>query len=308
MKRRILLVLLIVAIVIPVGIVLHDVCVYLKLEREKETATGTQDTTGFLADYDRKIFGKYRFNRGSSSGQDIYMETTDEAGNPSHEVLAGGGAIEKLMHDGNRYIAYHISERIFKDTDREDVQTVETGEQYYAILDTQTKQTERFADVETLSDAIRERKIRFGNWYYTAAQNSSEGTRTPLVGEYSFEYIDSVHGQNILRREIPVFYGDMDNIKTDGARFVSFRMRRVHERDKPWYDDPVTNSLLSAPSEKRIGIYRRGYLNWFYVYYDRYVLFDAENNTVREFEKERELNAVCKSESILLRPVEIRKN
>jgi hypothetical protein len=211
------------------------------------------------------------------------------------------------MHDGERYIAYHFSEQIIQDTDREDVRTVETGEQYYAVLDTQTEQFERFEDIEALSEAIRDRQIHFGNWFYTYAQDSSEGIRTPLVGEYAFEYLDSVHCQNILRREVPVFYGVLENVQTDGRRYFAFRQRIIRDDAKPWYNDPVTNALLSAPSEKWVGLYRRQFLIWYAVYYDRYVLFDAENNTAREFEKERELEDVCKSENIPLRPVEIRK-
>ena len=148
--------------------------------------------------------------------------------------------------------------------------------------------------------------MHFGNWFYTSARNSTEGIRTPLLGEYAFEYLDHVHGQHILWREIPIFYGVLDNIRTDGMRFISFRARQVHETNT-WYLDPITNALLSSPSNKRIGTYRRGFLDWYYVYYDQYVLFDTMGNMAHEFEKERELKALCDSENISLHAVEIRK-
>lgn len=304
-KRLVFRSLLVIVVLIPIGIILHDAIVYVVDEKEKETATGTQDTTGFLADYDRNIFGKYRFNRGNSIHQEIYAEVTNNDGT-NHEILVSGGTIEKLMHDGERYIAYHFTEDVEADEWNGVMQTG-SDEQYYAILDTQTKQTEKFADIETLSAAILERQIHFGNWFYTYAQDSSEGIRTPLLGEYSYEYLDSVHGQSILRREVPIFFGVMANVQTDGERYIAFRERIIHDTAAPWYDDPVSNALLSAPSEKRIGLYRRSFLIWFSVYYDQYVLFDTQSNTVHEFNKARELESFCNAKRILLHLVNIRK-
>lgn len=299
---------LLICVLIIVGVILHDIHVAHVLEKEAETATGMQDTTGILDDYDRQIFGGFRFLRGSSVGQSIYDSSGYNNRNdiPPDAFLVSGGKIEKFMHDSSRFIAYHMTEKIVIKI-KDGVEQYGDGEQFYAILDTQTKQIERFADIVELSNTILERQIHFSNWYYTAALNSLEGVRTPLVGEYSFERIGSAYGQSILQREIPIFFGRIEDVQTDGKRYITFRLRIINDDLTPWYNDPVTNTLLQAPSTKSIGLYRRGFLDWYSVFYDQYVLFDTQGNTVQEFNKASEIESFCASEKISLRSVEIRK-
>ncbi len=274
-------------------------------QTEKTETVDPSDKVYIVADYDRKIFGPYRFNRGSSEGQFIYEQTDSDI--DSKSVLVGGGKIEKYLHDGSRFIAYHYTERICTKVEDSEI-PIADGDQYYAILDTQEKTIEKFTDIEALSKAVQKRDLSFGNWFYTAAGNSIEGIRTELLGDYTCEYLNEARGQSILLREIPLFYGVLQNVCTDGERYIAFRQRIINDELRPWYNDPITNTLLHAPSETRIGLYRRGLLDWYSVFYDQYVLFDTQDHSVREFEKERELKAFCESKDICLQTVEIRKN
>lgn len=300
--RKFRWVLLVLCILIPVSILLHDCAVARKRSSEAETATGWQDQTDMLADYICTIFGKYRLNRGNSKVQSIYYERTPQLSGLPENVVLASGTIEKYMHDSKRYIAYHITQQ----------NTVENrrvpGDAYYAILDTQTETTERFADIEALSEAVRTRGLEFGNWYYTYARNSVEGIRTPLVGEYSFEYVSNIHGQGVLLREVPLFFGVLDSVQTDAVRYIAFRQRIIHNDTKPWYADPITNALLSSPSESRIGLYRKSFLIWYSVYYDRYVLFDTQENAVQEFSSKKEIQKHCTQNEISLQDVAVQKS
>lgn len=272
----------------------------------KTETVDSSDKVYISADYDRKIFGPYRFNRGSSQGQYIYEQLNSDTDRDAQSVLVRGGKIEKYMHDGSRYIGYHMTERIVTGS-IDGVEQYGDGKAYYGILDTQTKAIEIFSDIDALSKAIQKLDLRFGNWFYTAAGNSIEGIRTPLYEDYSYEYLNETRGQSILRREIPLFYGILQNVRTDGERYISFRQRTIRNAAATWYDDPVTNALLHAPSKKRIGLYRGGFLDWYSVYYDQYVLFDTRDYTVQEFKNERKLKKFCDSEKISLQVVEIRK-
>ena len=257
------------------------------------SATGEEDKVDIVADYDCRIIGKYRFGRSSATRHSIYYTQPSAFDEPYPDrVTLVRGTIDKYMHDGERYIAYHLSEPDAKD-----------NEGYYAVLDTQTEKTERFDNIETLSDAVQTRGIRFGNWFYPAAGHSIEGVRTPLFGDYAFEEISSVRGQSVLLRETPVFHGILDDVMWDDGRYIAFRQRIVHYGNGNvyiGYDDPTTNRLLSAPSDKRIGMYRHGFLDWSFVYYDQYVLFDTQTQQVVEMGKEKMLRRYCEVNGISL--------
>ena len=286
MKKRFLI--FCIFALLPVAL---PACAHRKAAPAAEvSSTGEADKVDLAADYDCRIIGKYRFNRSSSRRHSIY--THSDVFDDAPRVTLVSGTIDKYMHDGERYIAYHLS-----DPDTED------GEGYYAILDTQTEETERFDNIETLSDAVQARGIRFGNWFYPAAGHSIEGVRTPLFGDYAFEEISSVRGQSVLLRETPVFHGILDDVMWDGERYIAFRQRIVRYGNGNvyiGYDDPTTNQLLSALSDKRIGIYRHGFLEWSFVYYDQYVLFDTETQQVVEMGKEKMLRRYCEMNGISL--------
>ena len=263
-------------------------CAHRQTTPMSESAAADQtDPTDIVADYNCRIIGDYRLNRSSARHQSIYYSSS--AGTNIRTLVKG--TIEKYMHDGERFIAYRLS-----DPD------VQDSEAYYAILDTQTEETERFDSAEAFSAAVQDRGIRFGNWFYPAAGHSIEGVRTPLFGAYTFENISSVRGQSVLRREIPLFHGILSDVVWDDGQFITFRQRITRDRSDylEFKEDAITNRLLSAPSDKRIGVYRGGFLNWSSVYYDRYVLFDTHAEQITEFENKKELRSFCEANGIQL--------
>ena len=262
------------------------------------------------SDYERRIFGDYRFARDARDAQKIYaalQSPLDENGDgiPSfaEQTVYAAGIIEKYMHDGKRYIAYHITPN--KRTDPA------VGAPCYAILDTQTEEIAYFPTIEALSDEIHARGLSFGNWYYTAHANSTEGKRTPLFGDYALEDMrNGYYGQSILYREQPVFYGILNHVQTDGKRYIAFRERIVKndtvwlfreivtEDWRIWYDDPITNAMLSDSATERIGLFRKSFLEYRPVVYDKYVLWDTEKNAVQEFDHRGQLRDSCKANHI----------
>lgn len=264
------------------------------------------------SDYDRRIFGDFRFSRDSRFQQQIYSaieSTIDKDGNgiPSFvpQTRYAVGIIEKYIHDGDRYIAYHISPN--KHTDPA------VAAPCYAILDTQTEKTTYFPTIESLSDSIQTQGLTFGNWYYTAHANSTEGKRTLLFGDYALEDMrNKYYGRSILFREQPIFYGILHHVRTDGDRYIAFRERRVKndtawlfreivtEDWRIWYDDPITNAMLSESASERVGLFRRSWYEFIPVVYDKYVLWDTQADTVREFDKKGQLDKYCKAQSIAL--------
>lgn len=271
---------------------------FLTIQKPKTIKTETVDPSDhvyIVADYDRKIFGPYRFGRGNNRDQYIYRQLGSR--DDTETVLVGGGTIEKYMHDGDRYIAFHYTERV--GTAQADGETrYEKGDQYYGVLDTQTNAVERFTDIEALSKAIQERHWQFGNWFYTAGGNSVEGIRTPLLKDYAYEYLDEFHGQAILLREIPMFYGMLQNIRTDGERYIAFRQQVLRNDSIIWYADPITNSLNSIQWDKTVGLYRRSALIYFWICYDQYVLWDTDENQIAEFDTETALTEYCQARSV----------
>lgn len=261
-------------------------------DKEPVVSDGTtewQDQVYLLGDdYFRRIFGKYRFARTSTVYQSIYYEVYDES--LPEQISLAEGTIEKYAHDGERYIAYHI--------------TNEDGSESYALLDTKTEETEFFESITVLSDTVRERNIKLGCWFYTYAQNSYEGVLTPLFGEYSIEYISSLHGRSVMFRDIPLFHGVLDDIQTDKKRYIAFRQRIIADDMNPWFSDPITNSLLSPLSEKSLGLYKKHFPFFYKVFYDKYVLFDTALDSVKEFDKEKQLAAYCTENKISLQNFE----
>ena len=262
------------------------------------------------SDYERRIFGDYRFVRGGRDFQKIYFgfeSAIDESGDgiPSfvQQTVYAVGIIEKYMHDGERYIACHITPNKYTDP--------AIDAPCYALLDTQTEERTYYPSVEALSDEIHARGLTFGNWYYTAHANSTEGKRTPLFGDYAMEDMrNKYYGRSILYREQPIFYGILNRVRTDGERYIAFRERRVQndrgwlfreivtEEWRIWYDDPITNAMLSPSAPQRIGLFRRSWYEFIPVVYDKYVLWDTVENTVREFDKQGQLRDFCKANQI----------
>lgn len=235
-----------------------------------------------LSDYHEVLFGNYTFFSTGGKNYSISDGVTDIF-----------GYIYKYTYDQTEtYIAAHLLKIIEADTaiGRDDIiyERFDHGITYSVIYDKMIifcatdRTTTEFDTYKEFLEHCEANNIELHNWRYPSAGGHLESIETELTGAYSIHNMRSDHSAITFNGE-EIIYGIITDIKVTDQK-ITFRLRREHYGYDAEYPEKV-NLGLSELSDKPVDKYKRGFLDYTDVYYDKNITIDISTGKITEFEK-----------------------
>ena len=234
-----------------------------------------------LSDYNEVLFGDYTF--WSFGGKSYSI---------SNGITEIKGYIYKYTYDKSEtYIAAHLLQVVESDTsaDRDDViyERVDHGTTYSVIYDKMIlfsdadKTTTEFDTYEEFLEYCETNGIELHNWRYPSAGGHIESEVTELTGGYTMHNM-RVNTSAISLNGKEIIYGIITDVETSSTQ-ITFRLRSENYGYEAEYPEEV-NIGLSALSDEPVGKYRRGFLDYADVYYDKDITIDIATGKIIETE------------------------
>lgn len=232
-----------------------------------------------VSDYNEVLFGDYTF---WSTGGKQYAITDG--------ITDISGYIYKYTYDKTEtYIAAHLLQIVEADTgaERDDViyERTDHGITYSVIYDkmiifcAQDRTTTEFDTNAEFLEYCESNGIELHNWRYPSAGGHLESEVTELTDGYTIHNM-RVNTSAISLDGKEIIYGIITDIETSSTQ-ITFRLRRENYGYDAEYPDEV-NVGLSPLSDEPVGKYRRGFLDYTDVYYDKDITIDINTGEITE--------------------------
>ena len=234
-----------------------------------------------LSDYNEVLFGNYTFFSFGGKNYSISDGITDIE-----------GYIYKYTYDKSEtYIAAHLLQIVEADTasDRDDViyERTDHGTTYSVIYDKMIvycatdRTTTEFDTYKEFLEYCESNNIELHNWRYPSGGGHLESEVTELTDGYTMHNM-RVNTSAISLDGKEIIYGIITNVETSSTQ-ITFRLRRENYGYDAEYPEEV-NIGLSALSDEPVGKYRRGFLDYADVYYDKDITIDIATGKITETE------------------------
>ncbi len=232
-----------------------------------------------LSDYHEVLFGNYTFFSTGGKNYSISDGITDIF-----------GYIYKYTYDKTEtYIAAHLFQIVEADTagDRDNVlsERYDHGTTYSVLYDkmilfcAKDRTTTEFDTYKEFLEYCKNNNIELHNWRYPSGGGHTESVETELTGGYSIHNLRG-HNSAISFNGKEIIYGYITDIETTQQQ-IKFRLRRTNYGYDAEYPEEV-NVGLTELSDEPVGKYRRGFLDYSDVYYDKMITIDIETGKISE--------------------------
>lgn len=232
-----------------------------------------------VSDYNEVLFGNYTFFSFGGKNYSISDGITDIK-----------GYIYKYTYDKSEtYIAAHLLQIVEAGTaaNCDDViyERVDHGTTYSVIYDKMIiycatdRTTTEFDTYEEFLEYCDSNGIELHNWRYPSGGGHLESEVTELAGGYTIHNM-RVNTSAISLDGKEIIYGIITDIETSSTQ-ITFRLRRENYGYDAEYPEEV-NIGLSALSDEPVGKYRRGFLDYADVYYDKDITIDIDTGEITE--------------------------
>lgn len=234
------------------------------------------------------LFDDYCIYRSSDVHSKIYLRANGE------NKTVDSAWIYKYAFDGDKkVIAYRkitaYEGDIYNLNEQEDViycryyGAAEYGvsEDLLILYDCSEEKYLEFETDEELAEYCGKNGIALCDWYYPAGNGFMQAEKTQLSDDY---YLKTwTHGySSVMCGENELYFGYISDIKTEGNT-VSFRLRQTKNEYSP--EHMTANVGLSALSGKPIGKFRKDFLYYDDIYYDKIITVNTVTGETTERDK-----------------------
>jgi len=233
-------------------------------------------------DYEEKIFDNYLLERFAAGSHRIALIKGDE------EKVIFDGLIYKYAYDSNKkYIVAHCMQLANEDDEEEKViyvrkyasmelEIVSDDLLLYSCVDDTYK---KFGSIIELKKFCDERKVSLSNWYYPNIGESFISQVTELTENYKL--CTRPYGYSAIElNSVEVIRGYITDYKVTEDT-IEFRLRQTdYDYDEEYIG--TVNKELAPLSKEPIGKYRRGFLQYEDIYYDKTIVIHVKTGQIIE--------------------------
>lgn len=230
-----------------------------------------------VTDYHEVIFDSYNFWRTSSVNHAVEGD----------EGTVMQGVIYKYTYDTDeKYIVAHLL-GIADNYGSEDAlyKRLYNGSIYNVLYDkmvvynTEDKTRKEFDKYDDFLDYCSKGSIKLNNWRYPSGGLSIDSQQSEIANGYTLSQLP--YDYNLISlNDKEIIRGYISDLEVTSHQ-IKFRLRQTDYNYDAEYPDTV-NVGLSELSEEPIGKYRKGFLDYEDIYYDKIVVIDIETGKISE--------------------------
>lgn len=228
-------------------------------------------------DYREVIFGNYTFRQSSPA--------THAIGDDEDTVMQG--VIYKYTYDINeKYIVAHLFDMTDDYVSENALNTrLHNGRLYNVLCDnmvvynTENKTREEFAEYDDFLGYCNKNSITLNDWRYPSGGTSIDAQPSEIavgytLGNLPYDYkLISLDDKELIR-------GYISDLEVTSHQ-IKFRLRQTDYNYDAEYPNEI-NIGLSGLSEEPVGKYRKGFLDYEDIYYDKTVVIDIKTGKISE--------------------------
>lgn len=228
-------------------------------------------------DYNETIFGEYTFCKTSAANHFIY--------DGENEIMEG--IIYKYTFDTNeKLIVAHLLKMV-ESYGSEDAlyKRLYNGRDYNVLYDkmvvynTEDKSATEFDTYDDFLDYCSKNNITLNNWRYPSGGVSIDSQQSEITNGYMLSQLP--YGYSLIsHNDKEILRGYISDLEVTSHQ-IEFRLRQTDYNYDAEYPNMV-NVGLSDFSEEPIGKYRKGFLDYEDIYYDKIVVIDIETGKISE--------------------------
>lgn len=230
-----------------------------------------------VTDYSEVIFGNYTFRETSAAAHKIEGD----------EGTVMQGVIYKYTYDTDeKYLVAHLLTMADNYGSKDALYKRLYNGSIYNVLDdnmvvynTEDKTRAEFEKYDDFLGYCRENNIKLNNWYYPSGGLSINAQPNEITDGYTlsnlpYDYkLISLDDKELIR-------GYISDLEVTSHQ-IKFRLRQTDYHYDAEYPDTV-NLGLSELSDKPVGKYKKGFLDYADIYYDKIVTIDLETGKISE--------------------------
>lgn len=236
-----------------------------------------------------KLFDSYYIYRSNSMHCEIYNKSKQDSFDSDKQICSGW--IYKYAFDADKkFIAFRNIAYEDSDGDRLNDNGFAIYNRYYGgkeyavtqdilmLYDCVNKRFTDFKDDKSLSEYCRRNGINLCNWYYPAGNGFFREERTHLTDNcYIKSWLFGYSSVMLSGKEVA--FGFISDVKKSDNS-VTFRLRQTKNVYTP--EQANANKGLSPLSDKPIGKYKTGFLEYEQIYYDKVIRIDTVTGEITE--------------------------
>lgn len=232
-----------------------------------------------ITDYNETMFGKYTFHKTSPAQQFI-----NDGGSNIFE-----GVIYKYTYDKTEtYIIAHLW-KLAEGYGSKDAlyKRLFNGREYNVLYDkmvvynTKDKTSAEFETYDDFLDYCSKNNLTLNNWRYPSSGLSIDSEESEIADSYTLSKLPYDYSL-ISYNDKEFIRGYITDVKVT-AQQIKLRLRQTDYDYDAEYPEEV-NIGLSELSDEPVGKYRRGFLDYTNVYYDKDITIDIATGKITETE------------------------
>ena len=230
-----------------------------------------------VADYNETVFGKYTFHTTSPAEHFI--------NDGENNILEG--TIYKYTYDTTEtYIIAHLWKLAEGYGSKDALYKRLFNRREYNVLydkmviyNTEDKTSTEFETYNDFLSYCSKNNLTLNNWRYPSGGLSIDSEESEIADGYTLSKLPYDYSL-ISYNDKELIRGYITNVEVN-AQQIKFRLRQTDYDYDAEYPDAI-NAGLSELSEEPVGKYRKGFLNYGDVYYDKTIIIDIETGRISE--------------------------